>query len=263
MPTLVLEDAGPHNLSERLRHRALPTDLFLDMAIHLAEIVASLHQQRVIHRDINPSNVVVGADGRSLTLVDFGLATHVVAMARPTSAGELAGTLPYVAPEQTGRVDRAMDHRADLYSLGATLYEMATGNPPFQTDDPAEMVHAHLAFSPAPPSSRNPAVPQVLSEIVLRLLAKMPEQRYQSSEALLADLREARRQWRSGHNILPFELGRLDIAQGLLEPAGLYGRAPELAALTAAVERVRGGACELLVTLRPSGDRQVTAGPDA
>ena len=114
-------------------------------------------------------------------------------------------------------------------------------------------MHAHLAFSPAPPSTRNPAVPQVLSEIVLRLLAKMPEQRYQSSEALLADLREARRQWRSGHNILPFELGRLDIAQGLLEPAGLYGRAPELAALTAAVERVRGGACELLVISGPAG----------
>ena len=252
-PVLVLEDAGPRNLGERLNRRALPMELFLDMTIQLAQIVADLHRHQVIHRDINPSNLVVGADGRSLTLIDFGLATHVVAVAQAAAAGELAGTLPYLAPEQTGRVDRPLDHRADLYALGATLYEMLTGGPPFRCDDPAELVHAHLAWTPAPPTVRNPAVPEAVSRIVVRLLAKMPEQRYQTGDALLADLREARRQWEATGTVAPFELGRFDLAEGLLAPTSLRGRESELAALTAALARAQAGASELVLLSGAAG----------
>jgi serine/threonine protein kinase len=177
LPALVLEDAGPQDLAQWLRHRPLGIDTFLDLAIRLTEIVASLHRQNVIHGDINPANVVVSADGQRLTLVDFGLAPHVVGLCADRSALELAGTLPYIAPEQTGRMDRLVDHRADLYSLGATLYEMLSGAPPFLSADAAELVHAHLARTPTPLHEANPLVPEALSAVVLKLLAKMPEQR--------------------------------------------------------------------------------------
>jgi serine/threonine protein kinase len=199
LPALVLEDAGPQNLQEWLHRKPVTVDVFLELAVQLAGIIESLHRQHVIHRDINPTNLVVDAGGQHLTLVDFDLSTKVAGLAPPGDApAELQWALPYVAPEQTGRMNRPIDHRADLYSLGATFYEMLTGLPPFVSTDPVELVHAHLARPPVPPVFANPAVPKLLSDVVLKLLAKMPEQRYQSAEALLADLHEARRRKSSG-----------------------------------------------------------------
>ncbi|NPC80124.1 AAA family ATPase, partial [Pyxidicoccus fallax] len=244
LPALVMEDAGPQNLQEWLGRRPVSMDAFMELALQLAGIIASLHQQHVIHRDLNPTNMVVGADSRHVTIVDFDLATRVAGLAPDAGLpGELQWTLPYVAPEQTGRMSRPVDHRADLYSLGATFYELLTGLPPFVSSDPAELVHAHLAKPPVPPAFANPAVPKLLSDVVLKLLAKMPEERYQSAEALLADLLEARRRQASGA-IGSFELGRVDLARQLSFPDRLYGRERELERLREALERVRRGLSE-------------------
>ncbi|WP_164012436.1 AAA family ATPase [Pyxidicoccus trucidator] len=244
IPSLLLEDAGPQNLQEWLGRRPVAMDAFLELALQLAGIIASLHQQHVIHRDLNPTNMVVGAGSRHVTVIDFDLATRVAGLTPGHELpGELQWALPYVAPEQTGRMNRPIDHRADLYSLGATFYELLTGLPPFVSMDPAELVHAHLAKPPVPPAFANPAVPKLLSDLVLKLLAKMPEERYQSAEALLADLLEARRRQASGP-LGTFELGRVDLARQLTFPDRLYGREYELAQLRETLERVRQGSSE-------------------
>jgi predicted ATPase/signal transduction histidine kinase len=267
---LVLEDAGPNDLREWLQHRPLGVGAFLARAIQLADTVAALHGEKIIHRDINPTNIVVSADGDRLTLIDLGLATSVAGAGGTLPAGDLEGTLYTIAPEQTGRLNRPVDHRADLYSLGATFYEILTGRPPFSLPDPAELVHAHLARAPVPPAERNPEVPAILSDIVLKLLAKMPEQRYQSAEALAADLREVERRYRGrgqssvSPHLAPssteapglidaFELGRMDLEREFIVPGRLYGRTGELARLTAALERTAEGASELVLVAGGAG----------
>lgn len=252
LPTLVVVDAGPHNVKEFLRSKPLGIDVFLSFAIQLAETVGKVHARHLVHRDINPANVVVSRDGKRLTLIDFGIATPVEGATQPQAAPtELEGTLLYIAPEQTGRMSLPVDHRADLYSLGATYYEMLTGAPPFVLSDPVEIVHAHLARAPIPPYEINEAVPKPLSDIVLKLLAKAPERRYQSAEAVVEDLREAERRWKATRRVEEFELGRLDVARELLPPARLYGRERELALLHAAYDRVRSGGREVVLI---SGD---------
>ena len=246
-PALVLEDAGPHHLREQLHRRPMSLGAFLDGAAQLAAIVAGLHARGILHRDINATNVVVGEDGRRLTLVGFALATSVAGARAEAAPSDFAGTLCAVAPEQTGRMNRPVDHRADLYALGATFYEMLTGRPPFASRDPAELVHAHLARTPVAPIDIDRAVPRLLSDLVLRLLAKMPEHRYQSAEALVADLREATRRFEAGQAIAGFELGRVDLDRQLAVPGRLHGRERELGQLTRAFERAADGAAELVL----------------
>ncbi|NTX07393.1 AAA family ATPase [Myxococcus sp. CA040A] len=250
---LVLEDAGPHNLQEWLHRRPVGVEVFMELALQLAGILSRLHQHHVIHRDLNPTNLVMSASGQRLTLIDFDLATRVSGLAPSGDMpGELQWALAYIAPEQTGRMNRLIDHRADLYSLGATFYELLTGLPPFTSADPVELVHAHLARHPVPPAFANPAVPRVVSDIVLKLLAKMPEERYQSADSLLVDLQEVRR--RKGADLSDdFELGRLDLARQLSLPERLYGREPQQAELRAARERVRQGTSELLLLSGAAG----------
>jgi serine/threonine protein kinase len=144
------------------------------LAVDLARAVAEMHRRGVMHRDIAPANIVVSAEGTSC-LVDFAPAT-LVAEVRPdfTHHSEIVGTLAYLAPEQTGRTGRSVDERADLYALGATLYELATGEPPFGSGDPLRVIHDHLARVPVPPAQVNPAVPGAVSEIVMHLLEKEP-----------------------------------------------------------------------------------------
>jgi predicted ATPase/signal transduction histidine kinase len=253
LPALVLEDAGPENLSEWLRRNAVGTAAFLDLAIQIATIAAHLHEHNVVHRDINPFNIVVSRNQR-LTLIDFDSATTVSGLADTAGVpSELEGTLPYISPEQTGRMNRLVDHRADLYAVGATFYEMLTGRPPFSSLDPIELVHAHLAMEPVPPSQINLAVPAVVSDIVLKLLAKVPEHRYQTAEALLADLKEAQRQFRAYGTVSRFELGLIDFARELPLPEKLYGRDRELAELHGALDRVFAGSRELMLVTGEAG----------
>lgn len=249
-PALVLEDAGPSDVAELLSHGHLEIGQFLELALQMAAIVARIHARYVIHRDICPANFVLDGAGK-LTLVDFGIAAR--AFGPPPLPGQPSGTLAYVAPEQAGRVTRGNDPRSDLYSLGATFYEMLTGTPPFPMSDPIELVHAHLARVPSSPSVVNPAVPRMLSEIVVKLLAKSPESRYQSAEALLADLTDVNQHWRASRIIPPFELGRQDLARQLPLPSHLYGREQESARLTAAFRRIERGASEICVVTGPEG----------
>jgi predicted ATPase/signal transduction histidine kinase len=250
-PVLLLEDAGASTLKDRTR-RPFEVGAFFDLAIRLAEILAHVHECDVIHRDINPSNIVLDTNG-SPTLVDFDRA---VAGAAPAfgSRDEVLNEpslLPYASPEQLGRHRRVVDRRSDLYSLGAVFYEMLTGTAPFCHQDPLELVHAHLARTPVSPSLIAVGVPALLSSIVLKLLSRAPELRYQSSAALIMDLREARNRWRMGGVVEPFELGTLDLTLELPLPDRLYGREPELAALRAAYSRVANGGAELVLV---SGD---------
>jgi predicted ATPase/signal transduction histidine kinase len=237
-PGLIMEDAGAQTLKEWLHRRSLAPDQFLPLAIQLAEALGRLHERRIIHRDVSSSNVVLGDDAH-LTLVDFGAATRL-----PASGGvppQLETVLPYISPEETGRTSRLVDHRTDLYSLGALFYEMLTGAPPFATTDPVELLHAHLARAPVPPTQIDPGVPVVLSDLVLKLLAKMPEARYQSAAALVEDLQEAHARLRRAGSIAPFDLGVADLARELPLPERLYQREGQRATLADAWARAACG----------------------
>ncbi|MEV6348805.1 diguanylate cyclase [Actinoplanes sp. NPDC051851] len=220
------------------------TGPLLDIAYGLAHSLAAIHRHGVVHRDVSPANILVAGDGTP-TLIDFELSQ---APGAPAVEDGLVGTLPYLAPEQTGRTGRTVDHRADLYALGATLYELATGAPPFgRDDDPLRLVHDHLARVPVPPLERNPAVGATMSEIIVRLLAKEPERRYQSGEGLAYDL-DRLRAGQSG-----FPLGDRDFPMRLAPPARLIGREAPLATLRALFARAVGGTHGIALVTGPPG----------
>jgi serine/threonine protein kinase len=188
--SITLVDVGGASAVELAK--PLAVDDLIGLAVDMARAVAEMHRRGVMHRDIAPANIVVSGEGAPC-LVDFALATLLAEM-RPdfTHHSEIVGTLAYLAPEQTGRTGRSVDERADLYALGATLYELATGEPPFGSGDPLRLVHDHLARVPVPPAQVNPAVPAVVSEIVMHLLEKEPDNRYQTADGLVRDLEAVR-----------------------------------------------------------------------
>ncbi|MEV4509155.1 AAA family ATPase [Dactylosporangium sp. NPDC049525] len=214
-------------------------------AVGLARAVAGMHRRGVMHRDITPANVVIARDGTPC-LVDFGLASSFAEI-RPefTHHTEIVGTLAYLAPEQTGRTARPVDQRADLYALGATLYELATGVPPFGFGDPLRLTHAHLARVPVPPVDVNPAVPRLFSDIVMHLLEKEPDSRYQTAEGVLHDLEWLRDAGagRGAVGAVGFRVGARDVPLRLLPPSRLVGRDAEVAALEAAFAEALSGGC--------------------
>ncbi|GLY02868.1 diguanylate cyclase [Actinoplanes sp. NBRC 101535] len=226
----------------------------IKLAHRLALVLAGVHRHGVIHRDVSPANILIPADeGHEPVLLDYELATTAVQDGAAAERIELAGTLPYLAPEQTGRTGRPVDHRADLYALGATLYELATGAPPFGRDrDPLSLTHDHLARVPDPPSEAHPQVPAALSEIILRLLSKEPGRRYQSGEGLAHDLAVLRDRYARG---VPgvFPLGERDFPLRLPPPARLIGRAEPLAALNGLLSEAVSGHSVLAVVTGPPG----------
>lgn len=251
---LILEDVGQQTLAEKLGGEALPIGEFLELAVQIAQSVAGLHGARVVHRDINPTNIVWNVVGRRATLIDFGIATTLSGLTiESTTPALLEGTLRYISPEQTGRIGRAVDSRTDLYSLGATLYEMLTGTPPFAALDPVELVHAHLARRPRPPHEVNAEVPLLLSRIVLKLLEKEPEQRYQTAEALGTDLQEAKNQWARTGAIVPFPLASHDVPRELSISDKLYGRDNEIRTIREAFIRACRGRREIVVVTGEPG----------
>lgn len=250
-PVLVLEDAGPEDLDRRLARGPLALDAFFEVAIALADTCARVHGRGVVHRAIAPGRVVLGAGGQ-VTLVHLADAAELTSVPAAVEIDKL-GALPFLSPEQLGRVSRFVDWRSDLYALGAAFHAMLTGAPPFRDTDPLALVHAHMARSPPPAHVVSPQVPAALSEIVQRLLAKMPELRYQSAESLAHDLREARRRWSTAGAIARFELGRLDLAQQLPLPERLFGRERERAALLGALDRASSGATELALVTGEAG----------
>jgi predicted ATPase/signal transduction histidine kinase/CheY-like chemotaxis protein len=235
--TLVLEDPGGEPLDRRLG-RPLEISEFLRIAIPLAAALRRVHERGLIHKDIKPANVLVNVASGGVWLTGFGIAVHMPRERQIPEAPEvIAGTLAYMAPEQTGRMNRSIDARSDLYSLGVTFYEMLTGTLPFSAADPMEWVHCHIARQPTPPAERT-AIPGPMSAIVMKLLAKTAEERYQSAAGVEADLRKCLAAWESGARIDPFPLATQDAPDRLLIPERLYGREREIDALLAAFERV-------------------------
>jgi serine/threonine protein kinase len=203
---LVLEDPGGAPL-DRLLGRPLDASHFLRIAIPLAGALRQAHERGLIHKDIKPANILVGEASGGVWLTGFGIASRLPREHQPPAAPEvIAGTLAYMAPEQTGRMNRSVDSRSDLYALGVTFYEMLTGRLPFTAADPMEWVHCHIARQPLPPNERIAAVPGPLSAIVMKLLAKTAEQRYQTAAGVEAYLRRGLAEWESHGRIDPFPL---------------------------------------------------------
>src|SRR5882757_7281764 len=241
--SIVLADVGGTNLAELAT--PLGVDELIGLAVRLARAVAGMHRLGVMHRDITPANVVLSDDGAPC-LVDFASATSF-AEVRPefTHHTQIAGTLAYLAPEQTGRTGRAVDHRADLYALGAVLYQLATGAPPFGSGDPLRLVHDQLARVPVPPAEVTPGVPGLLSSILMHLLEKEPDNRYQTADGLVHDLE--RLPDAEGRSAAAPRVGERDFPVRLLAPSRLVGREPEVAALEEALEEALAGRCQGVV----------------
>jgi PAS domain S-box-containing protein len=254
--TLILDDPGGEPLDGVIeRQKGQPIDLtrFLRIAVGLTDALGQTHRQGVIHRDVKPANALVDDSGHA-RLTGFGFASRLLRERLAPSPPEvIAGTLAYMSPEQTGRMNRSMDTRSDLYSLGVTLYQLLTGSLPFAAADPLEWVHCHIARQPAAPIERR-AVPVLLSTIIMRLLAKNAEDRYQTATGLEADLQRCLKEWQFHDRIDPFPLGKDDASDRLLIPEKLYGREHEVDALLTAFDRVVAhGAAELVLVSGYSG----------
>jgi predicted ATPase/GAF domain-containing protein/tRNA A-37 threonylcarbamoyl transferase component Bud32 len=251
---LVMEDLGAVSLDDLRKARTLDVEGTLKIAVSLADTLGELHQRSVIHKDIKPHNIMIDEATLVPRLIDFGIAARLSRETpKATSPTALEGTLAYMSPEQTGRMNRAVDLRADLYSLGATLFQVLTGALPFPTTNPIELIHSHIARSPTPPHEQAKEVPQILSDIVMRLLAKTPEERYQSARGLKVDLERCLSQWTATRQMDPFPLAQEDISGELRIPQKLYGRERDIEALLAAFERARRGATELVLVSGYSG----------
>src|ERR671933_705668 len=237
---LILEDFGGKSLKNLIAAKHLAISEFLSLAIHLAQTLAQLHENKIIHKDIKPQNIIINSKTDKIKLIDFSISTYLERENQTLSNPNLLeGTLAYMSPEQTGRMNRSIDYRTDFYSLGITYYEMLTGHLPFQTNDPLELVHCHIAKTPVPlTEAKRGKIPQAVSDIVMKLLAKTAEERYQSALGLKADLEECLRQLQATEKIEYFKVGQLDLSSQFIIPQKLYGREAEVATLIAAFDRV-------------------------
>ncbi len=247
---IILEDFGGESLKQLMTDRPFLVKEFLPVAIQITEALGQIHAANIIHKDINPANIVWNQKTNQLKIIDFGIANRLP-RENPTlkNPEQLEGTLAYLSPEQTGRMNRALDYRTDLYSLGITFYELLTGKVPFESDSALELVHCHIAKTPKPLCEVNPDVPPIISDIVMKLMAKNVEDRYQSAFGVKADLEK----YLENLPGLSFELGQNDFSGKLQIPQKLYGRENEINALLQAFERVSEGISEMMLVAGYSG----------
>lgn len=255
-PVLVIEDFGAVSLRDYLQEKAggLPVAQALNLSLGIAAAVAAVHDQVVIHKDIKPDNILYNEEQGEVKLADFSISTR---LERENSTVEevrgMEGTFAYVSPEQTGRMNRALDYRTDFYSLGATMFELFTGRPPFLGNDPLELVHCHIARQPEDPCALNPDLPRALGRIVLKLLSKNAEDRYQSARGLIHDLKLCIEQLEKNGTIEDFEPGQEDFSTRFQMSHRLYGRDEQIARLMEHFEQARAGRAEALMVGGYSG----------
>ncbi|WP_239651769.1 serine/threonine protein kinase [Neosynechococcus sphagnicola] len=220
---ILLEDFGGESIERWMRQRPeffpMPLATFLRLAIALTDILGSIHASNIIHKDINPGNIVLNLETGVVKIIDFGIATQFN-RTNPTfkSPHVLEGTLAYLSPEQTGRMNRVLDYRTDFYSLGVTFYQLLTGRLPFATTDILELVHCHIAKQPVPPHELNATIPKPVSDIVMKLMAKNAEDRYQSAWGIKADLESLAEQFKKTSKLTPFHSHSMMFAIGCTFP---------------------------------------------
>jgi predicted ATPase/signal transduction histidine kinase len=251
---LVMEDVAGLSLKQYAQDKSLDWLEVLVIARQLADILHDLTQHRVLHKDIKPANILICPQSKHIKLIDFSIASLLPKETQELkNPNVLEGTLAYLAPEQTGRMNRGIDYRTDFYSLGVTLYELLTGQLPFPCNDPLELVHCHIAKLPIPPHQINLEIPAIVSEIVLKLMAKNAEDRYQSALGLKSDLEKCLSQGKETGTIAAFQLAQRDVSDCFLIPEKLYGREAEVQQLLAAFERVAKANTEFMLVAGFSG----------
>lgn len=268
-PAIILEDFGASSLEKLMQDSFLSCERgnyleqipeFLNLAIAITEILGQIHAAKIIHKDINPSNIVLNPQTKEVKIIDFGIST-ILTLENPVfkHPSVLEGTLAYISPEQTGRMNRSLDYRTDFYSLGATFYELLTGRLPFDTLNVMELVHCQIAKQPTPPheliaiQNSHYHLPVAISNIVMKLMAKTAEERYQSAWGLKADLEECLHQWQTNNFITEFPLGTRDIANDFKIPQKLYGRDKERKKLLKAFENVAKGSTNAIKIMLVAG----------
>ncbi len=251
---IIFEDCEGESLKLLLAAKKLTLKEFLSTAIKITKALGEIHQHNIIHKDINPSNIIVNSTTWLVQIIDFGIST-VLNRENPTlkNPNVLEGTLSYISPEQTGRMNRAIDYRTDFYSLGVTFYELLTGQLPCDYKDAMELVHWHIAKQAVPPHEINPEIPKVVSDIVMKLLEKTAEARYQSAWGIIADLEECLQQLQAKGKIVDFAIAQKDITDKFQIPQQLYGREREIETLLAAFGRVSNGTTEIMLVSGYSG----------
>ncbi|MEO1375104.1 MAG: AAA family ATPase [Cyanobacteria bacterium J06635_10] len=251
---IVLEDFGGDSLTQLGLAGKLKLRDFLKLAISISEIIGQIHAIKVIHKDINPSNIILKSVTNQVKIIDFGISTVLsrenMNFQSPTI---LEGTLPYISPEQTGRMNRSIDYRTDFYSLGITFYQLLTGQLPFPSKDSLELVHSHIAKQAISPQNLRSDLPEIISDIVMKLMAKNAEERYQSAYGLKVDLEKCLSQIKNERLISPFLIGSCHRIEQLMIPQKLYGREAELEILLAGFERVSKGTSQILLVSGYSG----------
>lgn len=251
---LVLEDFGGHSLKIYRETQDIDLTEFLQIAIQLATTLAQLHHKQIVHKDIKPHNIIINPDTGEVKIADFSIAISGTKETQGMiSVDGIEGTLAYMSPEQTGRMNRAIDYRTDLYSLGITFYELLTGQLPLSAKTPLEWVHQHIAKKPIRPDCLNPEIPNVLSEIVMKLIAKTPEERYQSAWGVKVDLEICLHQLQSQGSIEPFDIALQDRTGKIANPRKIYGRDREIAILQSSFTRISQGPRETLLIAGHSG----------
>jgi len=251
---IVLEDFGAESLKSLIGSMEFGLEDALKIAISIVDSLSEIHSADVIHKDVNPSNVVMNPSTRELKIIDFGISAALIkGDTIPVKPDVLEGTLAYMSPEQTGRMNRSIDYRTDYYSLGATLYELFTGSLPFDMHDPLELVHCHIARTPKAPHEIKDKLPTAVSDIVMKLLAKNAEERYQSAQGIRADLEECLRQIRERGHVQSFLLASRDVPERFQIPQKLYGRSQEIEILMAACDRISAGQREMTLVTGQAG----------
>lgn len=251
---LVLEDRGGMPLQALPTWRCPDLDFFLKLAIRLSTILIQLHRQEIIHQSINPQSILFNSATGEVCLLDFSAAARTAGETQAAHFTLLSrDKLAYLSPEQTGRMNRVVDYRTDFYSLGATFYELLTGRPPFRSDDSLELIHWHIAKRPPSPAEINSEIPEPLSEIVMKLLAKTADERYQSASGLKADLEACASEWSSHNSITDFPLGQRDVSDHFTIPQALYGREREVQELLTTFDCVCEGTTALMLVAGYSG----------